>query len=192
MHFPLTTDADASTDVARIFRDFQHTLGYPDVPNFVRMQGSAPSVLNGTWGLIQNVLGQGLLPRSIKEFIWVTIAINRECNYCEKAHIACCRLLGVDERTIELLRQGLKDELPDKIRDILQFATRCAKAPQELRDEDFAKLNRHGLVNEEILEVIATTSAAVYASIIAEATNIETDAMFTPQPPSSNTGTFRA
>jgi uncharacterized peroxidase-related enzyme len=192
MHFPLTKDAEAPREVARVFSDFQHTLGYPGVPNFVRMQGSAPSVLNGTWGLIQNILGHGLLPRSIKEFIWVTIAVNRECNYCEQAHIACCRILGVDERTIELLRQGLKDELPPKIRDILHFATRCANAPHELRDEDFAKLNRHGLVNEEILEVIATASAAVYASIIAEATDIEPDAMFTTPARGSSTGNLHA
>jgi uncharacterized peroxidase-related enzyme len=188
MQFPLTTDAEASADVARIFSEFQHALGFPGVPNFVRMQGSAPSVLKGTWGLIHQVLGHGLLPRTIKEFIWVTIAVNRECQYCEQAHIACCRMLGVDERTIDLLREGLKDELPEKIRDILHFATRCASAPHELSKEDFIVLNKHGLVNEEILEIIATASAAVYASILAEATHVEPDPMFNATPPGDGAG----
>lgn len=176
--FPPIEESDASDEVVRIYHEYQRTFGFPEVPNFIRMQGGSPSVLAGTWGLVQNVLGRGRLPRTVKELIWVAIAVDRECVYCEHAHIACCRILGVDERTIRALREGLKEDLPEDLRDIIGFATHCAAAPHELCAEDFDRLRRHGLSTQEILEVIATASAAVYAIIIADATKLETDAMF--------------
>ena len=69
-------------------------------------------------------------------------------------------------------------DVPDHIRDILLFSIKCAAAPEELNDEDFDSLTRHGLDNEQTLEVIATSAMAVYATIIADATMLETDAMF--------------
>ncbi|WP_372719560.1 carboxymuconolactone decarboxylase family protein [Novipirellula sp.] len=176
--FPLKHEADAPKEVEQIYRDFQLGMGFPGVPNFIRVQGTSPRMLAGTWGLVKNILLEGNLPRSTKELIFVAIAVDRECNYCRDAHTACCRILGVEDRTIRAVMEGLSEELPDRIRNILQFAVKCAAGPHELQDEDFASLRQHGLDSEQILEVIATASMAVYAIIIADATMLDTDAMF--------------
>ncbi|GAA5504761.1 peroxidase-related enzyme [Novipirellula caenicola] len=176
--FPLNQEADVSNEVEQIYRDFQRGMGFPEVPNFIRVQGASPCMLAGTWGLVKNVLLEGRLPRSTKELIFVAIAVDRECHYCRDAHTACCRILGVEDATIRAVMQGLSEELPDRIRDILQFAVKCAAGPHQLKDEDFARLRQHGLDSEEILEVIAAASMAVYATIIADATLIDSDTMF--------------
>jgi uncharacterized peroxidase-related enzyme len=176
--FPLTQDSDAPKEVRKFYRDFLRKMELPDVPNFIRTQGASPSMLAGTWGLMEHVLLEGCLPRPTKELIFLAVAADRECNYCKEAHAACCRMLGVDDSTIRAVREGLKGNIPDHIRDILLFAIKCAAAPEELNDEDFDSLTRHGLDREQTLELIATSAMAVYATIIADATMLETDAMF--------------
>jgi uncharacterized peroxidase-related enzyme len=176
--FPLIQQTDAPKVVQKIYGDFLQKTGFPDVPNFIRTQAGSPAMLAGTWGLLEHVLLEGKLPRSTKELIFVAISADRECHYCKEAHAACCRLLGVEDSTIQAVMDGLKGDIPDLTRDILQFAIKCGASPEKLNDEDFACLLRHGLDREKILEVIATAAMAVYATIIADATLIETDAMY--------------
>ncbi|TWU21669.1 Carboxymuconolactone decarboxylase family protein [Novipirellula galeiformis] len=176
--FPLRQEADAPQEVGQVYRDFQHGMGFPEVPNFIRVQGTSPGMLASTWALAKHILLEGSLPRSIKELIFVAIAVERQCKYCKDAHTACCRILGVEDSTIRAVMEGLSEELPDRIRVIIQFAVKCATGPHELTDEDFASLRRQDLDNEQILEVIATASMAVYAITIADATLLDTDAMF--------------
>ena len=176
--FRPTHESDAPQEVGQVYREFRRKMGFPEVPNFISTQGASPSMLAGTWGLVEHVLLEGHLPRSTKELIFLAIAADRECEYCKEAHAACCRMLGVDDDTIKAVMAGLKGNLPDHTRDILLFAIKCAAAPEELNDQDFASLTCHGLDQEQALEVIATAAMAVYATIIADATLLETDAMF--------------
>ena len=69
--FPLIQEADAPDEVGQIYHGFQRKMGFPEVPNFIRTQGASPSMLAGTWGLVEHVLLEGSLPRSTKELIQV-------------------------------------------------------------------------------------------------------------------------
>lgn len=181
--FSPTEESDASQEVGNLYRDFQHKMGFPDVPAFIRIQGASPSMLAGTCGLVENVLLEGCLPRPTKELIFLAVAEDRECDYCKEAHAACCRMLGVDQETIDAVSNGLKGKIPDHIREVLLFAIKCAAAPEELDDDDFASLTQHGFDREQTLEVIATAAMAAYTTIIADATMLETDPMFEKMSP---------
>ncbi|WP_404307802.1 carboxymuconolactone decarboxylase family protein [Neorhodopirellula lusitana] len=176
--FPLRQEAETTEEVGLIYRDFQRGMGFPEVPSFIRVQATSPGMLAGTWGLIKNILLEGALPRATKELIFVAISVDRECKYCRDAHTACCRILGVEENTIQAVMEGLSEELPDHIRDVLQFAVKCSSGPHQLTDEDFATLRRHGFDDEQSLEVIATAAMAVYAITIADATMLDSDKLF--------------
>ncbi|QDV42819.1 Carboxymuconolactone decarboxylase family protein [Stieleria neptunia] len=179
--FPLIHETEAPDEVTEIYRDFRREMRFPDVPNFIRTQGASHSMLAGTWGLLKHVLLEGRLPRPTKELIFVAISVKRECRYCAEAHAACCRVLGVEDSTIRAVMEGLKGDvpdLPDHTRDILRFAIKCGATPENLNNDDFASLTRHGLDNEQVLEVIATAAMAVYSTIIADATMLDVDDMF--------------
>lgn len=176
--FPLTQEADAPRQVRDIYRDFTRKMGFSGVPNFIRTQGASPGMLAGTCSLVEHILLEGRLPRSTKELIFLAVAADRECNYCREAHAACCRMLGIDEVTIQTVKSGLSGDIPQHTREILLFAIKCASAPEELSDEDFGSLRRQGMDEQQILEVIATSALAVYTTIIADATMLEPDAMF--------------
>lgn len=176
--FSSVAEGVAPAEVAEIYRHFTKQMGYPDVPSFITTLGGSPALVEGTCTLVENLLLQGTLPRATKELIFLAVATDRECEYCKEAHTACCRMLGVEDETIDAVRNGLRGELPGRIREILLFSIKCAAAPEELAEEDFALLRQHGLTQQQMLEVIAISALAVYTTIIADATLLEPDAMF--------------
>jgi uncharacterized peroxidase-related enzyme len=174
---PLTEFDDASTDVQALYLDFQKRMGFPMTPNFMKVQGQSVAAA-GTWGLLQHVLLGGLLPRPIKEMMIAAISRDRECRYCEAAHLACCRMLGVDSATLQALVENVAELTPEKLRDIIVFGIKCARTPQALNEDDFGSLRRHGLREPEIMELISMAALAVYLNIIADATGVEPDDLF--------------
>ena len=65
-----------------------------------------------------------------------------------------------------------------KVRDIILFGIKCSRNPQSLEESDFESLRRHGYKQPEIVEVIAMSALAVYANIMADATEMDQDEMF--------------
>jgi uncharacterized peroxidase-related enzyme len=174
---PLDVGA-APQDVRDLYLDFQRRMGFPAPPNFIMTQGHSLSVARGTWGLVQNVLVCGVLPRTLKEMMFVAISQVRECRYCEAAHLACCRMLGLQADLLGTLALRVADIAPPKARDVILFGLKCAAHPRDITQADIARLRAYGMNEAEIVEAIATASLAVYANIIADATGMNADAMF--------------
>ena len=177
-HIPLLSPDDAPQEVRDVYEDFSRRMRFPSAPNFILTQGHAPSVVTGTWDLVRNVLVTGKIDRWIKEMLFVAISKDRNCRYCMAAHLACCRMLGVDPSILESLVRDVKSIVNPKLRDIILFGLKCSKDPQKLVEADYQTLRRHQLGQPEILEIIAMSGLAVYANIIADATGMEPDAMF--------------
>jgi uncharacterized peroxidase-related enzyme len=110
--------------------------------------------------------------------MFVAISQTRGCRYCEAAHLACCRMLGVTPHELEMLVSNVDDMSPPKVRDIILFGVKCANTPQGLSHQDFEGLRAHGLGSAEIMEAIAMAALAVYANTIADATGMAADEMF--------------
>ena len=176
--FPLVEESDASPETAEVMADFRQTMGFPAAPNFVKTLAAGLPVIKGTWGVMQNVLVEGILPRTLKEMVFLAISEDRDCRYCQAAHAACCRMLGVDESEIRAFVSDLNNVKPKRRQDIIRFAVKCARAPQQLTDAEFEQLRDHQLCDAEILELIATSALAVYVDTIVDATQVEVDPMF--------------
>jgi alkylhydroperoxidase family enzyme len=61
---------------------------------------------------------------------------------------------------------------------MILFGLKCSREPQDISEADYEKLRQHQLGQSEILELIAMSALAVYANILADATEMEADAMF--------------
>lgn len=170
---------DAPEPVKALYLDFQRRMGFPAPPNFIKIQGHSLAAASGSWGLVQNTLIGGTLPRTVKEMLFSAISADRACRYCEAAHVACCRMLGVDDETLEQLTTNIEGIDPPKIRAIIRFGLKCSRNPQILEPSDFAELKNFGLPQSEIVELISMAGLAVYANIMADATAVENDDMFT-------------
>lgn len=177
-HVPILPPADAPAEAQAVYEEFYRRMSFPAPPNFIMTQGHSPTVARGTWEVVRNVLVTGELPRWMKEMMFVAISNDRQCQYCTAAHVACCRMLGVNPETLQHLVRDVQAIADAKLRDIILFAIQCARNPQSLAATDFATLRRHGLTQSEIVEIIAMAALAVYANIIADATAMDEDEMF--------------
>ena len=178
-HIPVLPPAEASKESQAVYDEFYRRMSFPAAPNFITTQGHSATAARGTWELVRNVLLKGEIARWKKEMIFVAISKDRECHYCEAAHIACCRMLGVDPRMIEQMVRDVAT-IPDPVlRDMVRFSLKCARDPHSLERADYDLLTGHGLSQSEIVELVAMSGLAVYANIIADATAMEPDQMFT-------------
>jgi len=177
-HLEIVEPQDASAEVRALYMDFQRRMGFPAAPNFIKVQGHSLAAASGTWGLVQNTLVGGSLPRTLKEMVFAAVSADRGCIYCEAAHLACCRMLGVDERTLAKLVDDVEGIDPAKARAIVKFGIKCARDPQGLVKADFDLLRHHGLRESELIELISMSALAVYANIVADATAVQPDEMF--------------
>jgi len=78
----------APKEVVDLYHDFQRRMGFPAVPNFIKTQGHSIAAARGTWALVERVHVGGILPRTLKEMMFVAISRERACRYCEAAHLA--------------------------------------------------------------------------------------------------------
>jgi len=172
---PAETAPDA---VKSIYEDFGRQMSFPSPPNFIMTQGHSRVAAQGTWDVVRNILVCGEIPRWMKELIFVAISEDRKCLYCTAAHIACCRVLGVDRDTLTQLLEDVRILPEGKLRATIFFALKCSRNPQSLSDKDFETLRGHGLEQSEIVELIAMSAFAVYANILADAAAMEPDKIF--------------
>lgn len=177
-HIPVLPPEQASPESKAVYDEFHRRMSFPAPPNFILTQGHSATAARGTWELVRNVLVSGEIARWKKEMIFVAISIDRKCQYCEAAHIACCRMLEVDPGAIEQLVREVAT-IPDPLlRDMVSFAVKCARDPQSLEKADYDVLTSDGLGQSEIVELVAMSALAVYANIIADATAMEPDEIF--------------
>ncbi len=120
----------------------------------------------------------GEIPRWEKELIFVAISKQRQCGYCVAAHIACCRMLGVDPESINLVERDLMLMPDTALREKIIFSLKCAREPRKMNASDYDKLRKHGITMSQSLELVAMAGLAVYANIMADATAMEPDEIF--------------
>ena len=162
-----------------VYEEFYRGLGFPAAPNFILTQGHSPNVARGSWEAMRNILVEGTLARWIKELMIVAISVDRQCMYCAAVHAACCRMLDVNPEWKDAVEQNNLESINDpKLRAMLEFAVKCARSPQSLAPMEFSRLQSFGFGDLEIMEIIGMAAFAVYANIIADATAMQTDEMF--------------
>src|SRR4026208_2299512 len=135
-HIPILTPHDAPSAVKTVYQEFIRRMSFPQPPNFIMTQGNSSSVARGTWEVVRNVLVGGEIPRWTKEIIFVAISKDRACQYCTAAHIACCRMLGVNPETLDQLVENVSGLQDPKLLDMILFALKCSRNPQSLTDQD--------------------------------------------------------
>lgn len=177
-HIPILPPEQAHKEVMSVYEEFSRRMEFPAPPNFIMTQGHSPNVARGTWELVRNVLVTGEIPRWTKEMIFVAISNDRNCAYCSAAHIACCRMLGVNPESLSQLISDINSIFDTRLRDLVVFAVKCSRDPQSLTNEDFVTLRAHGLKQSAIMEIIAMSALAVYANIVADVTKMEPDETF--------------
>ncbi len=121
----------------------------------IRTMANAPAVLRGYLDL-NRAMKRSHLDRRITERIALVAQAWIGCEYCVAAHTAAAQKLGLNDRDIELAKQGTATD--PAIASIVAFGQQVIAAPAEISDADVECLRSHGYSDEQIAEVVGIVS----------------------------------
>jgi len=162
-----------SSEVVNIQNDIKELFGVDFVPNFFKVLSNNEDVLSGLYLMNKKLLHEGKLPNSLKEMIFLTLALRLKCNYCASIHYAKLHDLDIGEAEdlvtdISLIKNLL-------VRKVLLFSIKVMESPRGVTDVDIKELEKVGLSKAEIIEAIAVASFSSSIVKTSLALKVQTD-----------------
>lgn len=155
------------------------TQGY--VPNYLRVFAPRPEVYEA-WLRLGETVRSGM---DLRRYELVTLAAARHLGsvYCGLAHAAVLLDRFYDEGALRAIVADHGDAgLAPVDVAIMDFAGRVAADPAGVTEEDIAALRRHGVTDDEILQIVLAVCLRRFFSGVLSATGAAPDAVFDTLP----------
>ncbi len=127
------------------------------------------NIYNATDTMVQNfLLKKTHLPYFIKEAIALLISKENSCKMCVDVHKNIAKMLGLDEKQIEEILQGVDAiDADEKTKALLLFCIRASRKDNyKITKEQIDALKKMGWSDEEILEAVAITGYFNYINTL--------------------------
>ncbi len=127
------------------------------------------NIYNATDEMVQNyLLKQTHLPYFIKEAIALLISKENSCKMCVDVHKSIARMLGLEEKQIEKILQGVDAmETDEKTKELLRFCIKASKKENyKITKEEIEELKELGWSDKELLEAVAITGYFNYINTL--------------------------
>lgn len=166
---PLTDD-QATGQAAELFSAITSKVG--KVPNLYRTLGQAPSALAG---LLQfgEALDGGSLSAPVKEQIALRVGNRNGCDYCESAHTAIGKMVGLTEEQTVAARQGHADEA--KAQAILNLVDAILEREGFVTDDQLDAAHDAGVTDAEVLEITGQVIKNFFTNFVNHIAQTEVD-----------------
>lgn len=160
----------ANPRVKVLYQEVENNLGR--VPNMIRTMANAPVVAEA-YVSFWNLLGQGVLPATLREQISLYVAESNGCSYCVSAHCALSKASGLRD---EEIRDGRLGQSPDvKTHTALKFVGRILETRGRVTAEEVAAVRKAGYSDEEITEIIAWVAFVIFSNYFNNVTGTVND-----------------
>jgi len=167
---------DAQEDVKEIYDDIFEHLGNEGLIIYFKVLGKHnKNILKATWSLLKSVLIKGELPRSLKELVFVAVSNENNCRYCTDVHSAVCKMIQVDEESLQKVLVKAKDINPKRVKIVIDFSIKMATNVSSITSDDHQILIDAGLDKSEIFELMSLISVVNYSNTLAQGMMIAVD-----------------
>jgi len=114
------------------------------------------------------LLDETLLPYKIKEAIALLVSKENSCKMCVDVHKGIAKMLGLDERQIEAILEGVDAiDASSKEKALLEFCIKASKKENyKMTQEDIDALKDMGWSDVELLEAVAITGYFNYINTL--------------------------
>lgn len=114
------------------------------------------------------LLDKTALPYDIKEAIALLVSKENSCSMCVDVHKNIAKMLGLDEKQIELILQGVDAiDTEEKNKALLRFCIKASKKDNyKTTKEEIDALKELGWSDVEILEAVAITGYFNYINTL--------------------------
>jgi uncharacterized peroxidase-related enzyme len=178
-NLPIVEEDEATDDVARVFDEVKRDLQIPYVPNWGKALAVSPAALATHWDFQRSFYQRTTLPRTLIAMILYTVAETGKCEYCSALNEMYCRTMGIDGEMLSALVKDLGNVSPERIRVIIAFALKAARHAQDVGAEDFDRLRKEGVTDEEIMEILLVAAMSRYTNTLSDALRIDVDSAVT-------------
>jgi len=151
--------------------------GFGMIPNLHGVLAEAPEVLEA-YKAVGDLFVKTSLTKAEQNVIWLSVNVEHACHYCVPAHTMIAKSQGVDDDTIEALRNATPIADP-KLEALRSFTLKVVRQRGIVSEEDTAIFLAAGFTTRNILEVILGVTQKVLSNYVNHFVQTPVDAPFT-------------
>ncbi len=125
---------------------------YGMIPNLHGVFAESPELLDA-YQIVGELFTRSSLSTIEQNVVWMAINVENRCHYCVPAHSIIARQQGVDDKTIENLRNNAPLDDP-KLEALRVFAVAMTRQRGEVSDADVDAFLNAGFTKRHILDVL--------------------------------------
>jgi uncharacterized peroxidase-related enzyme len=115
----------------------------------------------------------GGLTKAEREMIVVATSSANQCHYCVVAHGAILRIRAKNPQIADQIAVNYrKADITPRQRAMLDFAMKVSRAAEEIAEQDFAEIARHGFSDDDIWDITAIAAFFALSNRIANVTGM--------------------
>lgn len=157
--FPVPELAELPDDIRQNILAVQEKAGF--VPNVFLALAHRPAEFRAFFAYHDALMVKdtGSLTKADREMIVTATSAKNGCLYCVVAHGALLRIYSKNTLVADQVAVNhLKADISPRQRAMLDFAVKVCLNSQQVGDEDYAVLHRHGFDDEDIWDIAAITA----------------------------------
>src|ERR1044072_1522271 len=115
------------------------------------------------------------LTKAEREMIVVATSAANQCHYCVVAHGAILRIRAKNPLIADQIAINYrKADITPRQRAMLDFAMKVSRAAEEISEQDFTEVSRHGFSDDDIWDIAAIAAFFALSNRIANVTGMRT------------------
>jgi len=116
---------------------------------------------------------EGGLTKAEREMIVVATSSANQCHYCVVAHGAILRIRAKNPEIADQIAINYrKADITPRQRAMLDFAMKVSRAAEEISEQDFADISRHGFSDDDIWDITAISAFFALSNRMANVTGM--------------------
>jgi uncharacterized peroxidase-related enzyme len=113
------------------------------------------------------------LTKAEREMIVVATSSANQCHYCVVAHGAILRIRAKNPQIADQIAINYrKSDITPRQRAMLDFAMKVSRAAEEISEQDFADISRHGFNDDDIWDIAAISAFFALSNRMANVTGM--------------------
>jgi uncharacterized peroxidase-related enzyme len=119
------------------------------------------------------------LTKAEREMIVVATSSANQCHYCVVAHGAILRIRAKNPQIADQIAINYrKADITPRQRAMLDFAMKVSRAAEEISEQDFADISRHGFSEDDIWDIAAISAFFALSNRMANVTGMRPNEEF--------------
>lgn len=153
----LVNEDEAAPELKQRYAAIRKEFGF--LPNIFPAMGEDVRLIDGQGLLFDSIMGDGAVPRAVKEQIGVVVSGLNTSSYCVALHMEMLRRLGIEKP----LGRKLATDWPnattdDKVKTLFRFADKLTRKPADVEQSDVDALRAAGWNDDAIRETVFTVA----------------------------------